>query len=332
MGKFYRHLTVQDRITLYELLFAGQAIEEIAAQIGCHRATIYRELGRNSSRYGYRPDWASQQYLARKFHHGFKLDKNPALKELVIARLKEGWSPQQIAGRLSQSAGRCIISHETIYAYIYSEPGKAQKLYQLLHKRRRFRYPRIQRRRQKSTLEAEKISINQRSDEINKRHTFGHWEGDLLLFTRHNPHLITLRERQSRYVVAIKNNSRKPQKTTHTLVSYMKKHFNNSIHSLTLDNDISFTQHKTMAEALTADIYFCEPYKSYQKGAIENANGLLRRYLPKRANIENHSQEDIEKITNKVNNQPLRCLNYRTPQEVFFEQERVLASSGGIRT
>jgi transposase, IS30 family len=156
MGKHYNHLTVKDRICLYELLFEGESISEIANHLGFHRATVYRELERNSSRHGYRPDLASQQYLARKYHHGFKLDKNIELKEFIIARLQEGWSPQQIAGRLKRSAGRCIISHETIYAYIYSESGKAQKLYQFLHKKRRFRYPRIRRKRQKTVLEAEK--------------------------------------------------------------------------------------------------------------------------------------------------------------------------------
>lgn len=323
MGKHYRHLTAQNRIQLYEYLFSGEPIAEIANHLGFHKASIYRELERNSSRHGYRPDWASQQYLSRKFHHRYKLDKNPELKEVIIARLKEGWSPQQIAGRLKRSAGQCIISHESIYAYIYSEPGKAQKLYMLLHKKRRFRYPRVQRKRQKSTLEAEKTRITQRSEEINQRQTFGHWEGDLLMFRRHNPHLITLRERKSRYLVAIKNNSRKPCKTANTLVNYMKKSIGNRVQSLTLDNDIAFAHHPTIANAFAAPVYFCEPYKSYQKGTIENANRLLRRYLPKKSTIENHTQEDIEMIADKLNNQPMRCLDYRTPKEAFYEYKEL---------
>jgi len=173
MGKNYRHFTVEDRIQLYELLFAGEPIAEIANRLGFHKASIYRELDRNSSRHGYRPDWASQQYLTRKFHHRFKLDKEPELKKFILARLKEGWSPQQIAGRLKRSAGRCVISHETIYSYIYSESGKAQKLYQLLHRKRRFRYLRIRRKRKKSALEAEKTGIAERSEEINQRQSFG---------------------------------------------------------------------------------------------------------------------------------------------------------------
>lgn len=155
------------------------------------------------------------------------------MKTFIIDRLKEGWSPQQIAGRLKKSAGRCIVSHETIYSYIYSQSGKQEKLYQLLHKKRRFRYPRIRRKRQKSALETEKIRIDKRDETINQRQTFGHWEGDLLMFTKHNPNLITLRERKSRYIVAIKNHSRKPQETANTLVKYMKAKWGDVVGSLT---------------------------------------------------------------------------------------------------
>jgi len=129
------------------------------------------------------------------------------------------------------------------------------------------------------------------------------------MFTKHNPHLITLRERKSRFLVAIKNNSRKPEKTANTLVKHMKKKLGQVVRSLTLDNDIAFANHPMMAEAFTAPIYFCEPYKSYQKGAIENANRLLRRYLPKKSSIEKHTQQDIEIIVDKLNNQPMRCLD-----------------------
>lgn len=96
MEKHYRHFTTQDRIQLYELLSAGECIAEIANQLGFHKASVYRELERNSSRRGYRPDWAAQQYLVRKFNHPFKLDKNAELREFVITRLKEGGRPNKL--------------------------------------------------------------------------------------------------------------------------------------------------------------------------------------------------------------------------------------------
>lgn len=324
MGKCYRHLTIKDRISLYELLFSGTPIIEIAERLGFHRATIYRELERNSSAHGYRPDWASQQYKLRQQHRLAKLDKEPALKAFVVDRLREGWSPQQIDGRLRLSAKRCVISYETIYAYIYSRSGKAQKLYTLLQKRRRYRYPRIKRRRRKTAVEEEKIRIDQRTETINQRETFGHWEGDLVIFRKQKVNLITLRERKSRYMLAIKNENRKAKSTTQTLVNYMKaKLEKNVICSLTLDNDISFIEHKEMAESLGATIYFCEPYKSYQKGAIENANRLLRTKLPRQTNLNKLEQFEIDNLTKVFNDRPMRCLGYRTPEEVFYQHFRL---------
>lgn len=178
MASKYRHLTVEDRIRLYELLMKGTPLIEIAKELGFHKATTYRELERNSGPDGYRPDWASQSYRWRQRHRLLpKLEKDPALKAVVIEHLKAGWSPQQIDGRLRLIAKRCVISYETIYAYIYSPAGKAQQLYKLLQKKRRYRYPRIKRRRLKPASEVEKKRIGQRDGKINQRKDFGHWEG-----------------------------------------------------------------------------------------------------------------------------------------------------------
>jgi IS30 family transposase len=112
----------------------------------------------------------------------------------------------------------------------------------------------------------------------------------------------------------------------------MKKHFAHAVSSLTLDNDIAFTHHLTVANALNTSIYFCEPYKSWQKGAIENANRILRIYLPKKCSIQNRTQQDIENIVDQLNNRPMRCLDYRTPKEAFCEYRGALESSRAIRT
>lgn len=138
--------------------------------------------------------------------------------------------------------------------------------------------------------------------------------------------------RTDTYLVAIKNNSRKPQQTASALIKHMKKNFHNKLHSLTLDNDIAFMHHHTIAEAFTAAVYFCDPYKSYQKGSIENENRLLRRYLPKKTSIEKYNQEDIEKIVDKFNNRPMRCLDYDAPKEVWEGYRGGLPSQRAIRT
>jgi len=317
MEKQYRHLHSQDRVKIYELIFQGQAIEAIAKSIGFHRSSIYRELGRNSCKVGYRPDLASQQYLMRR-QRDSKLQTNPELREFVIGKLKEGWSPASIAGRLKYQLKKSVISCETIYRFIYSTPGMALKLHHYLMKKRRFRYPRIKRRRQ-TIANARKTSIKERDDRINQRKTFGHWEGDLVLFKYTKTNLFTLRERKSRFIVAIKNQSRRAQTTFNTLVNYMKNKLPETVQTLTLDNDPAFALHEQVAETFNSQIYFCEPYKSYQKGGIENANKLIRTQLPSRTKIDDLEQNDIDDIIKNLNDRPMRCLGYQTPNEVFWQ-------------
>jgi IS30 family transposase len=297
----------------------GFAIQEIAEQLGYHRATLYRELERNSCQYGYRPDWASQQALLRRRNRMVaKLDKNQKLKQFVLEKLEKGWSPQQISGRLNREAGRTIICHESLYQYIYSRQGQALKLFKYLRKKRCFRYPRIKRRRF-NKFESQKNSIKERPAHIDSRETLGHWEGDLILFRRKKTNLFTLRERKTRLIVAIKNASRKARSTTNTLLNYMKRSQYKTIKSLTLDNGVAFSLHEEIAQNLKANVYFCEPYKSYQKGGIENANRLLRTKFPKRMDIDQIEQFEIDKIVNSLNDRPMKCLNYATPNEAFFK-------------
>lgn len=318
MEKCYRHINSEDRLKIHRLLLQGHCTQEIALQLRFHRATLYRELGRNSCQLGYRPDLASQQALLRRRNRMVaKLDKNQKLKQFVLEKLKIGWSPQQIAGRANRDAGSTVICHESIYQYIYSRQGQALKLFKYLRKQRRFRYPRIKRKRLKK-YESKKNSIKDRDINIETRETSGHWEGDLILFRKKQTNLFTLRERKTRLIIAIKNASRQAYSTTKTLLNYMQKNQHKTIKTLTLDNDVAFALHEEIAKTFNAIIYFCEPYKSYQKGGIENANRLLRTRFPKRMDIDTIEQNEIDKIVDSLNDRPMKCLNYATPNEAFF--------------
>lgn len=317
MGNHYRQVRPEDRLVIYKLLLKGHSFSEIAQQVGFNRATIYRELVRNSCWQGYRPDWASQQALWRKRRCGVaKLDKNAALKSFVLEKLQQRWSPELIAGRLKLQNSPGFISHESIYRYIYSESGKPLKLYRYLQKERRFRYPRIKRGR-RYVARYTKTPILERAAEINTRESFGHWEGDLVLFRKTKTNLFTLRERKSRFILAIRNQCRKAKSTADTLLKYMQNNLHKTVKTLTLDNDPAFSLHATISQSMRADIYFCEPYKSYQKGGIENANKLIRTKLPRRTKINGFAQDRIDKIIQGLNNRPMKCLNYETPNEVF---------------
>ncbi len=312
--KLYKHFGPKDRLKLYSLLLEGFSIQEIADVLGYHKASVYRELSRNSSKLGYRPDIASQQYVSRRRYHSCKIDKQKELQSYIINHLKEGWSPEAIAGRLKIENGHTIISHEAIYQYIYSSIGKALKLHQYLRKKRSYRYPRAKRRRHKSNND--KISIHERDDIINTRSEFGHWEGDLVLFRKTKPNLFTLRERKTRFLVAIKNANRQAKNTSKSLINYMQDKVGIScVSTLTLDNDTAFTEYKTLAERLDAKIYFCDPYKSWQKGSIENGNRVMRETFSRDFSINQIDQDNIDKAIARFNNRPMKVLNYRRVQE-----------------
>jgi len=236
----------------------------------------------------------------------------PELKIYIIEKLKLGWSPELIAGRVRLVEDLQAICHETIYRYIYSPQGLCLKLYKYLRRKRRFRYPRIKRKRCLKA-ESKKNPIRDREATINSRETVGHWEGDLVHFQHTKTHLFTLRERKARLIVAIKNTSRQAHSTTKTLLKYMGNNLDKTIKTLTLDNDPAFTLHDEIAEHFKAKIYFCEPYKSYQKGGIGNANCLLRTQFPKRTDMNALKQK------NSLNDRPMKCLKYRTPNEEFLE-------------
>ena len=317
MGRTYKHIKETDRLRIYDLLLEGESLQKISQEIGFHKATIYRELNRNSSKFGYRPDFASQQYIMRRRSKPSKIESCKILATTIIAKLKEGWSPEQISGRLKMESTKQVISHESIYKYIYSLPQKPLKLYQFLRKKRRFRYPRIRRKRHKST--AEKVSIHDRSEDINLRKRFGHWEGDLILFSKTRENLFTLRERKTRFLIGIKNATRHAVATSKTLISYMREK-SGLLDSLTLDNDTAFAEHPTIGKELMSDIYFCDPYKSWQKGAIENGNRLIREKLPFKSPIQVLSQEDINEKLRILNSRPMKCLSYLSPHEAFLHE------------
>lgn len=314
----------RDRICLTQLLREGRSKSAIAEILGVHRSTIYREINRNSAKYNnhyrskanYLPLTAHRKYLERRKRHS-KLLKDEQLKKFLHDKLRSGWSPWQIEGRLKRdNGGKSIISHETIYRYIYSDYGIRNKFYQKL---RRKHHLRVKRNGRKTRIPKE-LLINNRPETINTRTEFGHWEGDLMLFKQGiKSNLITLRERKTRVVIAIKNANKTARGTAVNLIS-MLKNIKCFIKSITFDQGSEFMKYSWLKDCLGSDIYFCEPASPEQKGSVENGNGVIRVELPRSYNIDVLKQKDINKLTSEINGRPLKCLGYQTPQEIFFEE------------
>lgn len=315
--KKYTRITLGERENIYALLKLDLNYTSIASFLGRHKSSISRELARcKLEKIGYTPDRANIAAINLSKIRKCLLD-DKALKAYVISKLKDGWSPEQISGRLKLENSDLQVSHETIYKFIYySNEGIQNKLYTLLTRKKLKRTVWYSRKPRKSHI-PDTASINERPRVIEKRKRIGHWEGDLIVFgSLKGSNVTTLVERKSRFVKLAHNNSKYTkeviggiQNALSTIPSKHKK-------TITFDRGTEFAAYKN----LELTTYFCNPHSPWQKGSNENFNGRLRRYLPKNYNPKNLSQDLLDKISYSMNNQPRKCLGFKTPQEVFYSQ------------
>lgn len=319
MGRQYKHLSEQDRVFIEIMLNKRYSKSKIAKILKVHVSTIYRELKRNMTEFKivsgkfYNAMFAHKNYLDRR-QRPSKLDNDPVLKEYVHKKLSCGWSPSQIEGRLKlENNGISKITHETIYRYIYSDFGIRNELYKKL---RRQHFWRLKRKARKSKYPPN-LLIKHRPEDINDRLEFGHWECDLMMFKRGiKSNLITIRERKSRFLIAIKNDSKKADTTAIRIISTLKN-IKEHIKSITFDQGSEFSKYQWIKDTLETDIYFCDPGSPEQKASVENINGVIRSYLPRRYDIDALKQINISEIAREINAKPLKCLGYQTPFEIF---------------
>ena len=320
MGKRYKQLTELNREFISLMLAKGYAKSKIATILKVHRSTIYREIKRNS----FVSSWTDNEpyYLAAVAHKRYlkrrkrqtKLDNNKQLRSYVHEKLSVGWSPWQIEGRLQrENKAGMRISHETIYRYIYSDYAVRNRFYSFLRRKHKLR---IKRHARQSRFPRE-LLITNRPQVINERAEFGHWEGDLMMFKRGiKGNLLTLRERKTRYLIAIKNENKTASATALALISTVKS-IKSAIKTITFDQGSEFQSYRWIKDCLDASIYFCHPAAPHEKGCIENGNGVLRVELPRKTNIDVIKSHAINQLTHQINNRPLKCLDYQTPAELF---------------
>jgi len=325
MEKNYQHLSLAERIELYRLHRTGSSMRTIASALGRSVSTISRELRRNSQPTkawsgDYDPARAEQLAQRRRCWDGrFKLARNLELRAHVRRALEQGWSPEQIAGRLRTAAGRTVVSHEAIYRFIYHRSAQKDYWHRLLP-RRKSRRGRLG-RRGGSPVEhiRDRVAIQERSAEINARDTPGHWEGDLMLFARYGQAVLVTHERHSRLLLA----TRQPSKAAAPVAKRLLKQFRSLPASLrrtlTVDNGTEFAFHYRLNQELGMATYFCDPHSPWQKGGIENAIGRMRRRLPRKTDLATLSATRLNQLVAAYNHTPRKCLGFRTPAELFCE-------------
>jgi IS30 family transposase len=320
--KEYTHLKLDERKKLYVMKKDGSPMAKIALELNRDKTSLYRELRRNTLdvAVGYLPDEANNLANERKAKLAPKLDRQPKAKAFVIEQLKDGWSPEIIAGRGKREPSLFRISHEAIYQFIYGNEGQKLGLYKFLLRARPKRGVVHGRKAQKAKI-PDRISIHDRPAHVATREEFGHLEGDLTFFTdNQSMNLGVIVERKTRLVQLIKNESK------HAVV-VMKGMFNKLAElpdfarkSITFDNGLEFVKHTALKRFMGMDTYFCDKHSPWQKGQVEQTNSMLHRYLPKNSNLKEVTHEQIKLIEHKFNSRPRKCLEFKTPAEAFSEQ------------
>lgn len=324
----YQQLTLADRRLLHRFVDQKLAVNEMARRLGCHRSTIYREIRRNTFHDRELPEYTGYfgtiaDDLTRERRRRLrKLRRHPDLRAEVIRQLEARWSPEQIAGRLLLEGRSPVrVSAETIYRFIYSKEDYQLGLYQYLPEARRKRRPLRSRRPRDGAFPASH-RIGQRPDFIGNRSQFGHWEGDLIIFERPFGHanVTSLVERKSRYAVLIKNPSRHSRPIMDKIIRAFSSLPAFARQSFTFDRGTEFAAFRALEDGIGARSWFCDPSAPWQKGAVENANKRIRRFLPSNTDLSQMSQAMLNQLTHILNNQPRKCLGYRTPTEAFMAQ------------
>lgn len=320
MGKQYSQLDPDDRIELSRLHEAGIARSEIARMMGRHPSTIGRELKRNSlPKGGYKPGSADRIALSRRRRLS-RIERLSPLGDHIRDHLAMGWSPEQIAGRLRLMGSQHRVSHESIYRFIYRRPVHREKLYRYLPRAKATRGRRYFKRRRQPI--AGRRSIHERPQAIDSRESFGHWEGDLMQFRTQRGNLLTLVERQTRLTLANPLPSKTAQATATSLAGIFAALPEAARRSITFDNGAEFAKHQELQENLDMETFFCDPHSPWQRGSIENANGLLRRDLPRKTDLADYTPQDINDIVWAINTTPRKCLGFLSPAEAFLHQLR----------
>lgn len=316
---------MKDRCLISTFLSMNTPVDTIAERSGRHRSTIYRELKRNkvSSEAHYMPGLAHQMAAARHPHLPNKLDTNKELNKYVLDGLNKSWSPEQISGRLKLINKKFSTCPESIYRYVYRD--KKKKLYQLLPRKKSKRKVRSKRSAYKKYTQMDRRNISTRPTEASCRSNAGHWEGDTIRFKKSQKTCVTtLAERKSRLVVLLKNNNKKSETVVNKICKKIKKFPKKKFASLTLDQGTEFSNFLTIERQTTCTVYFCDPHSPWQRPTNENTNGRVRLFLPKKFEIDKINQKHLDKISDKMNNTPRKCLGYLTPIEIFMQHQKAI--------
>jgi len=317
-----KHLTAAQRGNIEILLQEQYTYKQIGVKLGRSSSAIRREVKKGLDGNAIYYAWIAQAaYEAnrRRCKQIPKLDHpaNHRLRSAIVSCIEKGWDPAQTAGRLRSDPQwhnlPAFVCAETIYHWIYNSAWAiAEKLYQYLRYGKKRRTKHKGRSAQRSKI-PNRVSIHDRPSVVDAKARVGDWEGDSVVYT-HKHAINTVNERMSSLLAFTKLTQKTALLTAEAVIKKLKPYI---AHTITFDNGSEFTQHGLITDALGIDVYFADPYSSWQRGANENSNRQLRAYLPKRSDIRDLTQKELDNIAYELNNKPRKRLQWHTPQEVY---------------
>lgn len=309
----YRVLSHEEREEIMIGRRAGRSLRDIARRLGRNVSVVSREVRANSTEDGrYQAFWANARSTRRRtLSRTRPRIGDLAVQEYVERHLKLGWSPEQIAGRLPIDHPQKRVSYETIYQFIFKTRRDLTRYLQCGRKHRRKRKD----PRKKRVLIPERIGIDQRPAHIADRAEHGHWEGDTAVSRQSASALMVLQERTLGLTILEKLPRCAPKEMADAVIKRLKDLPADMRRSITFDNGQENRRHTTMREALSIDTYFCEPYSSWQKGSVEHAVGLTRRFWPKKTDYALITDDEIAMVEYRLNTRPRKRFGFLSPLE-----------------
>ena len=318
MPKSYCHLTYEERCQIEALKKSGLSVVLIAEQLGRHRATIYREINRNSGKRGYRHKQAQEKTKTRRrAASSVPWRFTPVRWAEVVKKLEDGLSPEQISGRF-QLEGR-PVGRQQIYNFVHADRRAGGDLWTKL--RRRGKKP-----NKKGKSHAGRghipgrVDISERPAIVEEKVRIGDWEADTIVGKGHSGALVSLVDRAAKYTLLGRVDKKTKEEVCSTSIR-LPGSDEIPVHTITADNGKEFADHSCVAKALEAQFFFAKPYHSWQRGLNEHTNGLVREDFPKGTDFRKVSDEEVQKVQDRLNARPRKVLGYRTPTEVMFGLE-----------
>ena len=309
-------LTLKQRYHISALVKTKHSQGQIAELVGCNKSTVSRELQRNCDmRDGsYWPDLAHRKTKARHKIKPKRKRLTASIEAHIRKKIKDDYSPEQIVGDAVRNGIECV-SHERIYRFVWQDKKQGGKLYRHMRTKGK-RYAKRGSIKGKRGQIIGRVDIGQRPAVVEEKKRVGDLEMDLIIGQGHSGVLLTINDRATgmlKMAILESKEAALVQAKAVELLADWKQH----LHTITTDNGKEFAYHQKVADELEVDCYFAKPYHSWERGANENLNGLVRQYFPKGSSFEQVTQQRVDEVTEKLNQRPRKRFGYRSPKEVF---------------